>query len=121
MGAPGRGTYHAARHGVLGFTKSAALEYAAKGIRINAVCPGIIHTPMADQMMATQADALDAMLRRLDGFYLWAPGPKSSWRCSDKRCRTFTRFSEITLLGFTRSVPERTGVVETRNWPVVGS
>ena len=64
VGAPGRGTYHAAKHGVLGLTKSAALEYAVRGIRINAVCPGIIHTPMADQMIAGgQADAIDAMLK----------------------------------------------------------
>ena len=64
VGAPGRGTYHAAKHGVLGLTKSAALEYAARGIRINAVCPGIIHTPMADQMIAGgQADAINAMLK----------------------------------------------------------
>lgn len=63
VGAPGRGTYHAAKHGVLGLTQSAALEYAARGIRVNAVCPGLIHTPMADQMMATQADAINAMLK----------------------------------------------------------
>ena len=64
VGAPGRGTYHAAKHGVLGLTKSAALEYAARGIRINAVCPGIIHTPMADQMIAGgQADAINVMLK----------------------------------------------------------
>jgi NAD(P)-dependent dehydrogenase (short-subunit alcohol dehydrogenase family) len=65
VGAPGRGTYQATKHGVLGFTKSAALEYAAQGIRINAVCPGLIHTPMADRMMATQADALNAMLKNV--------------------------------------------------------
>jgi NAD(P)-dependent dehydrogenase (short-subunit alcohol dehydrogenase family) len=64
IGSPGRGTYHAAKHGVLGLTTSAALEYAARGIRINAVCPGLVQTPMADQMMAGgQADALDAMLK----------------------------------------------------------
>ena len=64
VGAPGRGTYHAAKHGVLGLTKSAALEYSARGIRINSVCPGIIHTPMADQMIAGgQADAINAMLK----------------------------------------------------------
>src|SRR5207244_1871016 len=53
VGSPERGIYHAAKHGVLGFTKSAALEYAARGIRINAVCPGLIHTPMSDQMIAS--------------------------------------------------------------------
>jgi NAD(P)-dependent dehydrogenase (short-subunit alcohol dehydrogenase family) len=64
VGGPGRGTYHAAKYGAIGLTQSAALEYAAKGIRINAVCPGLIHTPMADQMMATgQADALNAILK----------------------------------------------------------
>src|SRR5437867_2800752 len=62
VGGAERGIYHAAKHGVLGFTKSAALEYAARGIRINAVCPGLIWTPMADQMVAAgQGEALRAM------------------------------------------------------------
>ena len=62
VGGAERGIYHAAKHGVLGFTKSAALEYAARGIRINAVCPGLIWTPMADQMVeAGQGDSLKAM------------------------------------------------------------
>jgi NAD(P)-dependent dehydrogenase (short-subunit alcohol dehydrogenase family) len=62
LGGAERGSYHAAKHGVLGLTKSAALEYAARGIRINAICPGLIQTPMSDQMIADgQGDALKAM------------------------------------------------------------
>jgi len=41
--------YHAAKHGVVGLTKAAAHEYAARGIRINAVCPAVVETTMADR------------------------------------------------------------------------
>ena len=55
IGMPGRVAYHASKHAVLGMTKCAALEYAARGIRINAICPATIMTPMVENMMRTGA------------------------------------------------------------------
>jgi len=82
---PGRAAYHAAKHGVLGLTKSAALEYASRGIRINAVCPGTIDTPMVSAMLAKEPDAMKEIMRDQPIGRLGRPEEIASavlWLCS---------------------------------------
>ncbi len=62
VGARRLSAYVASKHGVVGLTKTAALEYAKAGIRINAVCPGIIHTSMVERMYLDQRPELEARL-----------------------------------------------------------
>ena len=63
VGLPTRASYHASKHAVIGLTRSAALEYAPRGVRINAVCPGTIDTPMVSTMLETQAGALQEIMK----------------------------------------------------------
>ncbi|WP_423822299.1 glucose 1-dehydrogenase [Salinisphaera sp. SPP-AMP-43] len=63
VGGKALGAYYGSKHGVIGLTKSAAMDYAAQGIRINAVCPGAIKTPMVAKMLEEQKDAMDEFLK----------------------------------------------------------
>lgn len=84
-GTPG-GAYAASKHGVVGLTKSAAVSYAQKGIRINAVCPGTTDTPLLARVMA-RAPGVAAMLRAASPMKrLGQPEEIASavvWLCSD--------------------------------------
>jgi NAD(P)-dependent dehydrogenase (short-subunit alcohol dehydrogenase family) len=86
IGNPGRAIYHASKHGVIGLTKSAALEYAARGIRINAVCPGTIETPMVADMLAKESVTTEDFQRDLPIGRLGRPEEIAAaglWLCSD--------------------------------------
>lgn len=65
MGTPNLGSYSAAKTGVLGLTRTVALEYAAQGIRANTVCPGAIQTPMLDRGVASNPDAASYLIEMI--------------------------------------------------------
>ncbi len=67
VGRAGSGAYSASKHAINGLTKTAAVEYAESGIRVNAVCPGFIDTVFVKSSLATRGDALLASvpMRRL--------------------------------------------------------
>jgi NAD(P)-dependent dehydrogenase (short-subunit alcohol dehydrogenase family) len=86
IGNPGRAIYHASKHGVIGLTKSAALEYASRGIRINAVCPGTIETAMVADMMARESITREDFQRDLPIGRLGRPEEIAAavlWLCSE--------------------------------------
>lgn len=83
---PWNPVYSAAKHGVLGLTKSAAMQYADKGIRINAICPGWIRTPPVEDMIKHNPDAEKGMLMHQPIGRLGKPEEVAEavvWLCSD--------------------------------------
>lgn len=62
VGFPGSAPYVAAKHGVVGLTRTAALDYAEQGVRVNAVCPGVIDTEMIERFTQGDQDARRALV-----------------------------------------------------------
>jgi NAD(P)-dependent dehydrogenase (short-subunit alcohol dehydrogenase family) len=87
VGARRMPAYVASKHGVAGLTKTAALEYAKAGIRVNAVCPGIIRTSMVDRMYLQRRPDLETRLEALEPLgRLGKPEEVAEavvWLCSD--------------------------------------
>jgi NAD(P)-dependent dehydrogenase (short-subunit alcohol dehydrogenase family) len=85
-GVRGMPAYVAAKHGVAGLTRAAALEYGRQNIRINAVCPGPIRTPMMGRLLQNRPDAEQRFARSEPLKRLGEPeeiGEAVAWLCSD--------------------------------------
>lgn len=86
VGFSNLGPYVASKHGVVGLTRGAALEYSAQGIRVNAVCPGVIRTPMVarvideDPLLEAQFAAIEPIGRLGEPEEI---GEAVAWLCSD--------------------------------------
>jgi len=89
VGSAGMPAYAASKHGVLGVTKVAALEYATLGVRVNAVCPGPIKTPLSEGVLREHPDAeslVEAIMSRLPIRRWGLPEEVAEavvWLCSD--------------------------------------
>jgi NAD(P)-dependent dehydrogenase (short-subunit alcohol dehydrogenase family) len=87
MGVAGMAAYSASKHGVIGLTRSAALEWAAAGIRVNALCPGTTRTPMLREFVGGDDSALEAAGRHGSPMRRLAEPEEvaaaAHWLCSD--------------------------------------
>lgn len=86
VGAPGASAYIASKHGVAGLTKASALEYAQQDIRINAVNPGPIRTPMVERFIETIPEFESQMTAKQPVGRMGAPEEVAEavvWLCSD--------------------------------------
>jgi NAD(P)-dependent dehydrogenase (short-subunit alcohol dehydrogenase family) len=84
--AASQSAYCAAKHGVIGLTRAAALEYAADSIRVNAICPGLTRSPMVDRALADNPDVLVSVLRAQPLPRLGEASEQAAaatWLCSD--------------------------------------
>lgn len=89
-GSPGCSAYYAAKHAVLGMTKCVALENGARGLRVNAVCPGLVMTDLIEQGFANAPEKLELLTDRIPmkrpaeteeiaATVLWLASPESSY------------------------------------------
>ena len=86
VGFQGLGAYCGSKHGVIGLTKTAALEYAKAGIRVNCVCPGLIDTPMGGRLGGSDPAMVAGLVAAEPVGRLGRPseiGEAAVWLCSD--------------------------------------
>jgi len=87
IASSGELAYTASKHAVIGLTKVAALEYASRGIRVNAVCPGYIYTPMVEDIVNSNPNQTEIILKNYPLGRLGVPEEVASaviWLCSEE-------------------------------------
>jgi NAD(P)-dependent dehydrogenase (short-subunit alcohol dehydrogenase family) len=90
-GFAGQAAYAATKHGLIGLTRSAALDYAAQGIRINAICPGIVDTEMMDRFTGGTDEGRAAVIAQEPVGRMGRPEEIAAavlWLCSDEAAFT---------------------------------
>ncbi|HEY0015198.1 MAG TPA: glucose 1-dehydrogenase [Longimicrobium sp.] len=100
LGFPHYAAYSASKHGVIGLTRSAALEYARKGLRVNAVCPAFTRTPMVDALVGGSAEMEQKLVEGMPGGRLGTPAEIAesiAYLCSD--AAAFTNGHSLVLDG----------------------
>ena len=90
VGSYGMPAYSASKHGIIGLTKTAALDYAKSAIRVNAVCPGPVQTPMVDKILNAQPELADKIIEAIkdkEPVGRWGQADEIAesviWLCSD--------------------------------------
>lgn len=86
-GFPGQAAYISCKHGVIGMTRTAAIDYAAKGVRINAICPGVIATPMLEELVRRNPQLGEDLVRDIPAGRFGKPSEIADaviWLCGDK-------------------------------------
>lgn len=86
-GFPGQAAYISCKHGVIGMTRTASMDYAAKNIRINAICPGVIATPMLEDLVARNPKLGEDLVRDIPAGRLGKPSEIADaviWLCGPR-------------------------------------
>ena len=86
VGFPGLAPYVASKHGVIGLTKTAAVEYSGDGVRANAICPGVIDTPMVERTSEETPEQIEQTIAATPIGRLGSPeeiGDAAVWLCSE--------------------------------------
>jgi NAD(P)-dependent dehydrogenase (short-subunit alcohol dehydrogenase family) len=86
VGQPGAAAYCAAKHGVIGLTRAASLEYAKSKIRINAICPGLVPTALVEKLAAERPDLVNSVIATIPMGRAGRPEEIAEavvWLCSD--------------------------------------